>query len=429
MTPPEIQHMLQAGIDAVKRGQKQRARELLLRVVKEDEHSEQAWLWLSAVMDTLQDQITALENVAHINPNNQAAQRGLATLRSRLAAEQLNEGGGDIIEDHAGGDAEDESLAPLPVAAATMPSSAPTESPDNISDYAPISPGESVSAIDDLYQCIYCGATAARELKRCPECKRSLMVKTGQQYASPTLRTAVFVLIMQIALAALEAIVVAVFYYQGDSFLIKYVFETLGLDVIFGNYLVWPAGWTVVIMWTGFVWVAVLVAAMAGLFYRISLAYYGAIGAMALNILWALFRWLNGFSGPVLGIADIVFSIAALSFIFAAERDFEVNDTRRVCAVDPRIKGAEALHKLGHEYKNRGQWALAVQYWRAAVGAMPTQASFYRDLAIGCAQIGYYERSLKALEEFARLAPDNADVAQMRELIQQKRAADPKPRG
>ena len=59
MTPPEIQQMLQAGIDAVKRGQKQRARELLLKVVEEDEHSEQAWLWLSAVMDTLQDQITA----------------------------------------------------------------------------------------------------------------------------------------------------------------------------------------------------------------------------------------------------------------------------------------------------------------------------------------------------------------------------------
>src|SRR3989304_1501413 len=123
MTPPEIQQMLQAGIDAVKRGQKQRARELLLKVVEEDEHSEQAWLWLSAVMDTLQDQITALENVARINPNNQAAQRGLATLRSRLAV------------------------------------------------YAPISPVESVSAIDDPYQCIYCGATVARELKGCPDCK------------------------------------------------------------------------------------------------------------------------------------------------------------------------------------------------------------------------------------------------------------------
>lgn len=438
MTSSEPQQLLQAGIDAVKRGQKERARELLLQVVEADEHNEYAWLWLSAVVDTLADKITALENALHINPNSQAAQRGLAALRSQQAAQPAHEpeeaqaaeedGGGLAFEDHLGGDAEEDSLASLRVAGASSPDDAAGPAGD-ISDYAPISPVESMSAIDDPHQCVYCGAMAAGELKRCPECRRSLMVRTGQQYASPTLRTAVFALIVQFALSAVEAIVVAVLFYQGDNFLVKYVFESLALDAIFGNYVAWPDVWAVAIMWIGFGWAAALAAATLTLYYRVGLAYYGAIGALGVNILWAIFRWLNGFSGLVLGVANTLVSIIALSFVFAAERDFEVNDARLVCAVDTRIKGAEALHKLGHEYKNRGQWALAVQYWRAAVGAMPTVANYYRDLAIGCAQIGYYERSLKALDEFARLAPDNADAVPMRELIQRKRAADPRPRG
>ncbi|MBM4423452.1 MAG: hypothetical protein FJ030_08670 [Chloroflexi bacterium] len=424
MTPVEIQQYLQSGIEAVKRGQKQRACELLMSVVDADENNEQAWLWLSAVMESLDDQITALENALDINPTNQAAQRGLAALKSRLAAEQPAT---------VGGGAEDEFALPLLAATApTRPLNPLVASPppvNDIADYAPLSPVETISALDDPFQCVYCGAPAAPELRRCPQCNRDLMIKVGARTLSSTLRTAVFAFLAALALAAFEAITTTIFYYQGDNFLTEYIFQTLALDTIFGNYLLWPPEWAQAITVIGFGWLAILIILMFGVRYRLVFAYYLSIGAMALNIVWMVYRWLNGFSGPVLGISQIFLSIATLSFVFASERDFEVNTVRLTCAVEPHLKGGEALHKMGHVYKNRNQWALAVAHWRAAIGAIPHRADFYKDLAIGYAQIRYYERSLKALSEFSRLSPGHRDIAPLRSLIEQKRRADRKPRG
>jgi hypothetical protein len=49
---------------------------------------EQAWLWLSAAVDTRDDQIVALENVLTINPDNQAARRGLQKLGASIPEPQ-----------------------------------------------------------------------------------------------------------------------------------------------------------------------------------------------------------------------------------------------------------------------------------------------------------------------------------------------------
>src|SRR5258706_8910022 len=81
MTPAEIQQTLQTGIAALKRGEKDTAREILLRVVEADESNETAWLWLSAALDSPEDQIAALENVLALNPDNASAQKGLSQLR------------------------------------------------------------------------------------------------------------------------------------------------------------------------------------------------------------------------------------------------------------------------------------------------------------------------------------------------------------
>jgi hypothetical protein len=84
MSTSEIQDLLRQGITAAKQGEKNRAREILLRVIELDEKSEPAWLWLSGVVDDIEDQIVCLENVLTINPDNRAAARGLQLLQSRL---------------------------------------------------------------------------------------------------------------------------------------------------------------------------------------------------------------------------------------------------------------------------------------------------------------------------------------------------------
>lgn len=489
MTPAEIQQTLQTGIDAVKRGQKRRARECLLNVIQADERNEMAWLWLSAAVESLDDQITALENVVEINPKNQAALKGLEHLRTKLAAEHpapvpappptqpTTAGGGEQAFEEISEEAPqpeptslEPELEPEPERASEMEAIAPTASStlyeeekvdeaispssspfyggledegesaiplyspsepstaDDISQYADLSPIESVSNLDDPNQCIYCGVIVAPELKNCPECKRSLVIKAGNNKLSGTLRTTIFVTCISIALAAVSAIFISIANSSSAGGLVEYVFNTLSLDFIFGNYAVWSPAYTTIVMWAQIGLTVAMVLAVLGLAYQVTLAYYFSIVIWSLNVLWAAFRWVNGYTGLVLAIADVLASLISLFFIFASQPDFQVNLIRVRCEVDPRIKGGDSLHKLGMIYRQEGRWALAVAHWRAAMAAMPGQSLFYKDLAIGYGQIGYYSRALRTLDEFARQSPDDRDIATIRTLIEEKQAADKKPK-
>jgi hypothetical protein len=76
---------LQEAIQAIKRGDKDQARRLLKHVVREEPKNEQAWLWLSAVLTSPQQQRDCLQRVLQINPANQQAVRGLELLEAAAA--------------------------------------------------------------------------------------------------------------------------------------------------------------------------------------------------------------------------------------------------------------------------------------------------------------------------------------------------------
>jgi hypothetical protein len=83
MTSLQAKQWLRQGIAAAKAGDAERARELLLQVVDADEYNEQAWLWLSSVVESDADREVCLENVVAINPDNNLAKAGLVHLRTR----------------------------------------------------------------------------------------------------------------------------------------------------------------------------------------------------------------------------------------------------------------------------------------------------------------------------------------------------------
>ncbi|HMQ32672.1 MAG TPA: hypothetical protein PKD53_18215 [Chloroflexaceae bacterium] len=80
---PQLAEWLYEGALALTRGEKERGRELLLRVVEANEEIEEAWLWLSGAVDDPDDQRTALESVLALNPRNQYALHGLDVLDGR----------------------------------------------------------------------------------------------------------------------------------------------------------------------------------------------------------------------------------------------------------------------------------------------------------------------------------------------------------
>lgn len=75
-----VEALVREGIRAYRAGNKAEARTFLEKAVELDQYNEEAWLWLSAVVDTKEEQRTCLENVLVINPNNARAKQGLLSL-------------------------------------------------------------------------------------------------------------------------------------------------------------------------------------------------------------------------------------------------------------------------------------------------------------------------------------------------------------
>jgi|GEM_PF-874578 len=74
---------LRQAIDAVRAGRKSEARDLLLKVVDEDPKNEAAWVWLSGLVDSVEDKIIACENALTINPGNDKVRTYLIKLQSQ----------------------------------------------------------------------------------------------------------------------------------------------------------------------------------------------------------------------------------------------------------------------------------------------------------------------------------------------------------
>ncbi len=78
--------LLKQGIAAARNGRKAEARDKLMLVVELDEQNEQAWLWLSGVVESDNDRRVCLENVLTLNPTSAVAQKGLRWLDEHAPA-------------------------------------------------------------------------------------------------------------------------------------------------------------------------------------------------------------------------------------------------------------------------------------------------------------------------------------------------------
>jgi hypothetical protein len=76
----ETDRLLREGVAAIRRGDLAAGRERLTRVVEADPFNAQAWLWLSAAVESKEDRIVCLENVLTVDPHHEAARRGLIKL-------------------------------------------------------------------------------------------------------------------------------------------------------------------------------------------------------------------------------------------------------------------------------------------------------------------------------------------------------------
>jgi tetratricopeptide (TPR) repeat protein len=72
--------MLREAIEALRLGDRVRARDLLTRLLKTDQNNVNYWLWLSATVDSQKERLYCLQTALKVDPENTAAKRGLILL-------------------------------------------------------------------------------------------------------------------------------------------------------------------------------------------------------------------------------------------------------------------------------------------------------------------------------------------------------------
>jgi tetratricopeptide (TPR) repeat protein len=72
--------LLHEAIEALRKGDRARARDTLTRLLKTDQDNPMCWIWLSTAVDTPKERLYCLQTALQLDPQNAAAKRGLTML-------------------------------------------------------------------------------------------------------------------------------------------------------------------------------------------------------------------------------------------------------------------------------------------------------------------------------------------------------------
>jgi hypothetical protein len=416
MKPDEINRLLQSGKKAAKNSDPAQARELLLAVIEADEKNEEAWLWLSSVVESGEDRRICLENVLVINPENAHAKRGLTQLDGETsAAEEMNEE--FTIR---------RQYDPVsPAASILYPG-------QNIREWRwrePViqqqatNPGfQGQSSFDDVWEldvdiCPYCAGELAYDDWRCSDCRHNLK-QTHYRYPKPSSDLLIF-LVLIVGVAQLSFILILMNLAVGKS-LVALIWQTL----IFITMISLATGIHFRRFWSYLgsiiALLMVLITIIIELFVQSEVP--GALdAALADGFFKALAEnpylfSLEPFIDLVIPFQLLAVVLALFYAIFRVGPDFERVLVRQTAQIDKGVDGASMFYTHGKDYAGRGMWATAVLHFRRAAALEPTRSYHLVALGDGYARLGYYQRSLDVLESALQLV---IDVQKREELANQ----------
>jgi tetratricopeptide (TPR) repeat protein len=375
-------------------------------------------------VETEEERRICLENVLELNPNNQAAQKGLSRLGRRppqpadpFASSPLRQTDRPV------------SLASaILYPAAPIPERPQAEAPP-AAPTPPIIAYQATSRYDDVWSreseiCAYC-AYELEEEERCPQCEHNL-VAWHYRYEKPSSNLH----ILWVLLAGL-----------GQLYFVQVI-----ADIIMGVFL--PA-----MVLHGFL-TLFLFGLAAAVYFRRFWAYTTTIVVM-LILLFLTGMGVLGFADSLLPqatnpaeamitgpfIATLTNLLQALQLggtamalfwaVFLAGPDFVRDKVRLQARVAPKSTDPSTLYMVGKEQARRGLWASAVLHWQRAAALHPTNTSYLRHLGQGYAHLGFYERSLDVLQTALTLSTSPAGEAQLKQSMdtirRQQRQAPSQP--
>ncbi|MCU0494504.1 MAG: hypothetical protein MUD01_23200 [Chloroflexaceae bacterium] len=398
--------LLQRGIDAARVGRRENARELLMQVVQQDERNELAWLWLSGVVDTPEDQRVCLENVLEINPGNQHARRGLAMLEERAKASSSNG---------------EQSAAPVAVSGVAVPPkpAAPVLSPTSVTAPEPEETPMLAEVSPTRYPCPYCGKPTSLRQRTCGNCRKALTYRLD----APEKRS--LPLLLLVALWAISGLILII----GGGFLVAATIRLIreeGLEAFnavaaptvtgIGGILLAAilAVALAVALWRRRVWAYFTTMGMVGVGFLGLVALAGSGGQLLAALPQAGGGAVPGFgnaitlglNGPL--ICSAVLLLGAIALCVIIWPDFYGRTARLVSEVP--LRDDVGHYNAGVSYKNQGMWYMAAREWEQAVSKKQRNPNYRHALGLAYAQISEFSLAVQQLRTAAQLAPKDNDI-------------------
>jgi hypothetical protein len=434
MTVDEAAGWLQAGIAAVKQGERVKARELLQRVIEADENNLQGWLWLSDVVTTLEDREVCLENVLALDPANAAARKGLDWVRSQIAATPEIE--------------PESSLARVEVEPALE-----DQLQVNFSD----------DEFNNSLLCVYCGHLTQEDDLKCPNCKRDLyqsfLKRERPQWVwvgwTVCFADAIFTLAslailisgLSTGLSAAQLDVLAngsradssqvLLFYLGQANALPAEAQASILKVLPSSLFYFRIAYAVfnVILAIGLVsrrrvfhllFIGSLAAAAMALYLTFTTSVPVTTGNLpqAQTLILGAIAGLLSFLTTLTGFIAVPLFLVRLALIFLLEEDFVKVTERLWSVIDRNVREASTAFVRAKDYMKRGMWTLAAMYLRRCLALQPTVANYWLALAESYAHLERYPQALSLLDQVERIQPNQPLAAQLRGVISKLQLRD-----
>lgn len=404
-----------------------------MRVIEVDERNEQAWLWLSGVVDTDEDRLICLENVLTLNPDNVRARAGLKWLQQRGTGVEppTDAAPGGAARPAAGPPGAGEAVQRREQAAEAVPPAKEVPRPPDDRMWEPLETRARQPATNpepDPFMtpdgCVYCGLVVDESATRCPHCGGRLAVKQfKKEERSPVgyLLHAYWVLLAGINLV--------------DFFLIGYVWENIDtIPAVIRDALPFFVGPVVtgdatvrafiepelLVQLVRFTLLGLAVLGgldAVGLFLRRPLAHLLGLALIALHLVIGLALFALGFLGYVMVAFRGLLTVLLTVFMFNTIEDFAQEERRERLEPDRHLLNAADYYTRGRAYGRRGMWAKALLHWQRAAAMRPGRDTYYAAMARAYAHLGRYEQALAQMDEALRVSRKPEEWQPLREII------------
>jgi tetratricopeptide (TPR) repeat protein len=436
-----LQEWLREGIAAAKAGQRERARDLLIRVVEEDEGNLAAWLWLSGVMDGLDDKEVCLENALELDPANEAARKGLDWVRRKKEAGLPPRRPASPAAAVLGGDFGRRRVTAEPALPASTAGPAPVPRANTAAaailreDFArrqpppepelppPVPPPDEFA---DEYLCPYCAAPTRPEDRLCSACGRKLWVKVRRREEHSSWLWVAMVMqlggtvwpmmvpLMVLAYVAYQVRITNPFdlipAYLGLPSNVPPEVASAAFKMVPGAYLLPFAVY--------FVFSSIV---LAGLYLRWRPIFYLFLVSALLMIASSVTAALLIQGGSRLcSAAGILPGVLMLLLLLQLEDDFFADDRRLVLRADRDATNGPALLASGQRYAKHGMWAMAAIHLRRAAARMSHDIAPLLMLTAVYLNLKRYDLAEKTLAQARSLDPADPQVERLAAMLAER---------